>query len=184
MRKIVLAAAFLLVGAAAAGAAPAITVTSSDIKPGAKIADEQAANGFGCSGRNISPAIAWSGAPKGAKSFALSIYDPDAQTGAGFWHWVVFNIPPQVMSLPKNAGDPKANLMPSGAVQSGNDAGSKGYFGPCPPQGDKPHRYHITVFAVDVDKLEVDENATGAVVGFYLHSHTLAKGVLTGLYGR
>ncbi len=184
MRKLVLAAALLVGGAASAAAAPAMTVTSPDIKPNAKIADEQVANGFGCDGKNISPALSWSGAPKGTKSFAVTIYDPDAPTGSGFWHWVVFDIPPGTTSLPKNAGDPKANLTPAGVVQSGNDAGTKGYFGPCPPKGDKPHHYHITVFAVDVDKLDADENATAAVVGFNLHFHTLAKGVLTGLYGR
>jgi Raf kinase inhibitor-like YbhB/YbcL family protein len=184
MRKLALAAALLLGGATAASAGPAITVTSPDIKPGAKIADEQVANAFGCSGKNISPAVSWSGAPKGTKSFALSMYDPDAPTGSGFWHWVAFNIPPDTTSVPKNAGDPKANLMPAGAVQSGNDTGMKGYFGPCPPKGDKPHHYHITVFAVDVDKLDADENTTPAVVGFNLHFHTLAKGELVGIYGR
>jgi Raf kinase inhibitor-like YbhB/YbcL family protein len=184
MRRLALAAALLWGGAATASAAPAITVTSPDVKPNAKIAEEQVANGFGCSGKNVSPAISWSGAPKGTKSFALSIYDPDAPTGSGFWHWVVFNIPPNVTSLPKNAGDPKANLMPAGAVQSGNDAGTKAYFGPCPPKGDKPHHYHISVFAVDVDKLDADDTATAAVVGFNLHFHTLAKGELVGVYGR
>ncbi|HLH47848.1 MAG TPA: YbhB/YbcL family Raf kinase inhibitor-like protein [Roseiarcus sp.] len=184
MRKTALAAALILGGAATAGAAPAMKVTSPDIKPGAKIAEEQVANGFGCDGKNISPAISWSGAPKGTKSFALSIFDSDAPTGSGFWHWVVFDIPPETTSLPKNAGDPKANLMPPGVVQSGNDAGTKGYFGPCPPKGDKPHHYHVTVFAVDVDKLDANESSTAAVVGFNLHFHTLAKGVLTGVYGR
>jgi Raf kinase inhibitor-like YbhB/YbcL family protein len=184
MRKPALAAALLLGGVATASAGPAISVTSPDIKPNAKIADEQVANGFGCSGKNVSPAISWSGAPKGTKSFAVSIYDPDAPTGSGFWHWVVFNIPPNTTSLPKNAGDPKANLLPAGAVQSGNDAGSKAYFGPCPPTGDKPHHYHISVFAVDVDKLDADDTATPAVVGFNLHFHTLAKGELVGVYGR
>jgi hypothetical protein len=184
MRKLALASALLLGGVATAGAGPAISVTSQDIKPNAKIADEQVAGGFGCSGKNLSPAISWSGAPKGTKSFALSVYDPDAPTGSGFWHWVVFNIPPDTTSLPKNAGDPKANLMPAGAVQSGNDAGTKAYFGPCPPKGDKPHHYHISVFAVDVDKLDADDTATAAVVGFNLHFHTLAKGELVGVYGR
>jgi Raf kinase inhibitor-like YbhB/YbcL family protein len=159
-------------------------VTSPDIKPGAKIADEQVGNAaLGCAGQNISPAISWSGAPKNTKSFALSIYDPDAPTGSGFWHWVVFNIPPDVTSLPKNAGDPKANLMPAGVVQTHNDYGGVGYGGPCPPKGDKPHHYHITVFAVDVDKISADESSTPAVVGFNLHFHSLAKGVLTGVYG-
>src|SRR5271169_570287 len=98
-------------------AASALTLTSPDVKPGAMIADEQVANGFGCSGGNVSPALSWSGAPKGTKSFALSVYDPDAPTGSGFWHWVMFDIPASVTSLPKNAGDPKATLAPAGAIQ-------------------------------------------------------------------
>ena len=183
MRGLALAAAVSIAGVISASAAPAITVTSPDIKPGAKIADEQAANVFGCTGKNISPAISWSGAPKDAKSFALSIYDPDAPTGSGFWHWVMFNIPADVTSLPKCAGDPKSGLAPTGAVQSRTDFGSPGYGGPAPPKGDKPHRYHFQLFAVDVEKLDADENASAAFVGFNLHFHTLAKATLTGLYG-
>lgn len=183
MRKMVIAGAIVLAGAASAGAAQ-MSLTSPDIKPGARIADEQVANGFGCTGSNISPALSWSGAPKGTKSFALSIYDPDAPTGSGFWHWVMFDIPADTTSLAKNAGDPKAGLAPAGAVQGHNDSGSQGYFGPCPPKGDKPHHYHIQLFAVDVDKLDADENASPAVVGFNLHFHTLAKATLTGLWSR
>src|SRR5580693_9505377 len=183
MLKLTALALFAAFLGAEAAAAQTMTLTSPDIAPGAKIADEQVFNAFGCTGDNISPALSWSGAPKDTKSFALSVYDPDAPTGSGFWHWVVFNIPAGVTSLPKNAGDPKASLMPTGAVQSGNDAGTKGYFGPCPPKGDRPHHYHITVFAVDVDKLDADENASPAYVGFNLHFHTLAKATLTGVWG-
>src|SRR5271156_3021859 len=146
-------AAFLGGGAAAA---QTMTLTSPDIAPGARIADEQVFSAFGCSGKNVSPALSWSGAPKGTKSFALSVYDPDAPTGSGFWHWVVFNIPADVTSLPKGAGDPKSDAAPKGAVQSRTDYGVPGYGGPCPPKGDKPHRYQFTVFAVDVDKLDAD----------------------------
>ncbi len=183
MRKFAIACGMLLAGAASAGAAQ-LSITSADIKPNAKIADEQVANGFGCSGKNISPALSWSGAPKGTKSFAVSVYDPDAPTGSGFWHWVVFNFPADATSLAKNAGDPKAALAPAGAIQGHNDAGTVGYFGPCPPKGDKPHHYHFQIFAVDVDKLDADENASPAVVGFNLHFHTLAKASFIGLFGR
>ena len=182
MRTLALAAA-LLAGVASASAAQ-MTVTSPDVKPGARIADEQVANGFGCSGGNVSPALTWSGAPKETKSFAVSVYDPDAPTGSGFWHWVMFDIPATVTSLPKNAGDPKAKLAPAGAIQGNNDTGSQGYFGPCPPKGDKPHHYHFQVFAVDVDKLDADASASPAVVGFNLHFHTLAKATLIGIWGR
>ncbi len=183
MRKLALAGALLLAGAASAGAAE-MTLTSPDIKPGGKIADEQLGNGFGCSGGNISPALSWAGAPKGAKSFAVSFYDADAPTGSGFWHWSLFDIPANVTSLPKNAGDPTANLVPAGTIQAHNDSGSQGYFGPCPPKGDKPHHYRVQVFAVDVDKLGPDDKGSPAFVGFNLHFHTLAKATLTATYGR
>ncbi len=175
---------------AAFGAAPAnaqgMTLTSPDIKEGGAIANEQVFKGFGCSGDNISPALAWSGAPANTKSFALTIYDPDAPTGSGWWHWVVYNIPAGTSSLPKDAGDVSKGLMPKGAIQSRTDFGSTGYGGPCPPPGDKPHRYQITIFAVDVDQLPdaKDDSASPALVGFDLHFHTLAKATLTGLYGR
>ena len=114
------------------------------------------------------------------------MYDPDAPTGSGWWHWVVFNLSPGTTSLPKDAGDVKKKLMPKGAIQSRNDYGAFGYGGPCPPPGDKPHHYQITVFALDVDKLPDAKNnaASAALVGFDLGSHTLAKAILTGLYGR
>src|ERR1700685_1159856 len=132
------ATAFALFAAflgAEAAAAQTMTLTSPDIAPGAKIADEQIFNSFGCAGGNISPALSWSGAPQGTKSFALSIYDPDAPTGSGFWHWVVFNIPPETTSLPKGAGDPKGSGMPAGVIQGKTDYGAPGYGGPCPPKG-------------------------------------------------
>ena len=179
------ALALSLLGANAAGA-QTLTLTSADIKEGATIANEQVFKGFGCTGGNLSPALSWSGAPSGTRSFAVNIYDPDAPTGSGWWHWVVFNIPPATTSLPKNAGDVKKKLMPKGAIQSRTDFGTTGYGGPCPPPGDKPHHYQITVFALDVDKLPDAKNnaASAALVGFDLGSHTLAKATLTGLYGR
>jgi Raf kinase inhibitor-like YbhB/YbcL family protein len=163
-----------------------LIVTSEQISPGGKIADEQVTDfpGFGCSGGNVSPEIRWSGAPTGTKSFAVTMYDPDAPTGSGFWHWVVFNIPATANELPKNAGDVKANLVPPGTIQSREDFGVPGYNGPCPPPGDKPHRYYLSVYALDIDKLGPDQNTSAAVVGFNIHAHTLAKGTLTGKYGR
>ena len=169
--------------AMAANSAQALSLTSPDIKPGARIADEQVFSAFGCTGKNISPALSWKDAPKGTKSFALSVYDPDAPTGSGFWHWVVFNIPADVTSLAKGAGDPKSPDAPKGAVQSRTDFGVPGYGGPCPPKGDKPHHYQFTVFALDTDKIDADQNASAAFVGFNLHFHTLAKATLTGVWG-
>jgi Raf kinase inhibitor-like YbhB/YbcL family protein len=175
----------LMLAAGSAGA-QSMTLTSAEVKDGATIAADQVFKGFGCTGNNVSPSLSWSGAPAAAKSFAVSIYDPDAPTGSGWWHWVVFNIPAGTTSLPKGAGDPKGKGMPKGAIQSRTDFGADGYGGPCPPAGDKPHHYQITVFAVDVDKLPdaKDHNASAALVGFDLHFHTLAKATITGLYGR
>jgi Raf kinase inhibitor-like YbhB/YbcL family protein len=175
----------LLLGAGEA-CAQSMTLTSAEIKDGATIAAEQVFKGFGCTGNNTSPSLSWSGAPAATKSYAVTVYDPDAPTGSGWWHWVVYNIPAGTTSLPKDAGDTKKELMPKGAIQSRTDFGSEGYGGPCPPTGDKPHRYQITVFAVDVDKLPdaTDANASAALVGFDLHFHTLAKATITGTYGR
>ncbi len=173
-----LAAAFVSTGACA------FELTSPDVAPGAKIADEYVFSGFGCTGKNMSPALKWSGAPAGTKSFALEVYDPDAPTGSGFWHWVVFDIPPNVTELPQGAGDPKGGKAPAGAVQSRTDFGVPGYGGPCPPQGDPPHHYHFMLFAVDAAKLGPDSETTAAVVGFNLHFHTLAKAEFTSVYGR
>jgi Raf kinase inhibitor-like YbhB/YbcL family protein len=166
---------------AAAGVANAMTVTSPDIRAGAKIANEQVFNGWDCTGGNISPALSWTGAPKDTKSFAVSMYDPDAPTGSGFWHWWVANIPASVTSLPKGAGGGTA--LPAGAVQPKNDFSLAGYGGPCPPKG-KPHHYVITVYALKADKLDVDANASAAVFGFYANANALAKATLIGLYGR
>jgi Raf kinase inhibitor-like YbhB/YbcL family protein len=169
-----------------AAQAQTMTLTSPDIKDGGTIANQQVFKGFGCTGDNISPALSGSGAPANTKSFAVSIYDPDAPTGSGWWHWVVYNIPAGTTSLPKDAGDPSKGLMPKGAVQSRTDFGSTGYGGPCPPPGDKPHHYRITVFALDVDQLPnaKGDAASAALVGFDINFHTLAKATLTGLYGR
>jgi Raf kinase inhibitor-like YbhB/YbcL family protein len=184
--RVVLAALGLSLFGASAAVADEMTLTSTELKEGASIANEQVFKGFGCTGGNISPALSWSGAPSATKSFAISVYDPDAPTGSGWWHWVVFNLPASTTSLPKGAGDVKKKLVPKGAIQSRTDFGAGGYGGPCPPAGDKPHHYQITVFAVDVDKLPDAKNdaASAALVGFDLHFHTLAKATLTGLYGR
>jgi len=161
-----------------------ITLTSHEISPGATIQNEHVYRGFGCNGANISPELRWSDAPSGTKSFAVTLYDPDAPTGSGWWHWMIINIPVTSTFLPRNAGDPKMGLAPPGSIQIRTDFGAAGYGGPCPPKGSKPHRYVFTVFAVDVDKVPVDETSSAALVGFNLNSHTLAKATLIGFYGR
>ena len=165
--------------------AAAFKLSSADIKPNATIADEQVYAGFGCTGKNISPALAWSGAPKGTKSFALLVHDPDAPTGgAGWWHWVVTNIPADVTELAKGAGKADGSAMPRGAVQIGTDFGAPGWGGPCPPIGDKPHRYNFTLHALKVEKLELPAGATASLAGFMINANSLGSATFTGKYGR
>jgi Raf kinase inhibitor-like YbhB/YbcL family protein len=140
--------------------------------------------GFGCAGGNRSPHLRWEEAPAGTKSFAVTCFDPDAPTGSGFWHWVVVNIPPGVTELPLDAGGGAAGKLPAGALEVRTDFGKPGYGGPCPPQGDHPHRYLFALHAVSMDKLPVTADTSPAVVGFYLNFNTLAKAALMGLYKR
>jgi len=162
-------------------------VTSSSFKDGDYLKAEHylsATYGFGCAGGNQSPHLAWSGAPAGTKSFAVTCFDPDAPTGSGFWHWVVANIPPNVTELPLDAGNPASGKLPAGALQTRTDFGAPGYGGPCPPEGDHPHRYLFTVFACGLDALPVQADTSAAIVGFYLNFNTLAKGAIMGLAKR
>jgi Raf kinase inhibitor-like YbhB/YbcL family protein len=165
------------------GAMAKFTLTSTDFTPGATLANTQVFNEFGCKGGNLSPALAWSGAPADTKSFALLMHDPDAPTGSGWWHWIVYNIPPGTTSLQAGAGDPKKGLMPAGAVQGRNDYGSIGYGGPCPPPG-KPHHYNFRLYALKVPKLDVPEGGSAALIGFNARAQALGEAQLTGMYGR
>jgi Raf kinase inhibitor-like YbhB/YbcL family protein len=137
--------------ATAAAGAP-FTLTSPDIAPGKPMHEAQVFNGFGCSGANISPALSWQNAPAGTRSFALMVHDPDAPTGSGWWHWIVYDIPPGTATLAANAGKPGSGQMPAGAIQATTDFGSRGYGGPCPPPG-KPHRYVFRLHALRTPKL-------------------------------
>lgn len=183
MRGVLLAAGFGITTAFTVQSGK-FTVTSTDITAGTRIKAAHVFNGFGCTGGNVSPSLKWSGAPTGTKSFAITTYDPDAPTGSGWWHWVVYNIPRDVMKVEQGAGDASRQLLPAGTVQGNTDFGSPGYGGPCPPKGRKPHRYTFTIFALDVEKLELPANATAAFIGFNLNAHTLGKARLTALYAR
>jgi Raf kinase inhibitor-like YbhB/YbcL family protein len=165
------------------GAMARFTLTSADLTEGGRVAEAQVFNEFGCKGGNLSPALAWSGAPSGTKSFALLMHDPDAPTGSGWWHWIVYNIPATTTSLPSGAGDPQKKLLPPEVVQGRNDYGAIGYGGPCPPPG-KPHHYHFRLYALKVPKLELPANASPALIGFNVQSQQLEKAELLGLYGR
>jgi len=164
-------------------AAAGFTLTSTDISAGGQIAERQVFNGFGCKGDNVSPALSWSHPPAGARSFALLMHDPDAPTGSGWWHWVLYNIPASVSSLAAGAGDPHKSLLPAGAVQGRTDFGTSGYGGPCPPPG-KPHHYYLRLYALKVARLDVPADATAAYIGFTVRTQSLGKAELMGVYGR
>ncbi len=175
-----LAAPFAVPPAQATG----FTLSSPDIKAGGTIPKSFEYNGFGCSGENKSPALKWSGAPRDTKSFAVTVHDPDAPTGSGWWHWMVINIPASVSELAGNAGAAGNANLPKGAVQSRNDYGTNAWGGVCPPPGDKPHRYVFTVYALGIAKLDVPADATAALTGFMIHGNMLAQASFTAHYGR
>ncbi|MDP9205722.1 MAG: YbhB/YbcL family Raf kinase inhibitor-like protein [Gemmatimonadota bacterium] len=166
----------------ARGAAAQFRLTAPDLVSRGRIALSHVFNGMGCNGQNVSPALEWANAPAGTKSFAVTMYDPDAPTGSGWWHWVMYNIPASTTGLVAGAGNGRS--APGGSAQGATDFGTKGYGGPCPPAGNRPHHYHITVLALKVDKLDVPGNATAAYVGFNLNANKLATARVTGLYGR
>jgi hypothetical protein len=161
----------------------AFELTSPDVSDGSALNDRQVANVFGCTGGNLSPALVWRDAPEGTKSFAVTMYDPDAPTGSGFWHWVAFDIPASAGGLPRGAGAPDGRSMPEGAIQSRADANVSGFLGACPPSG-STHRYVITVKALKVEKLGLDASASGALVGFMANANALAEATITATYGR
>ncbi len=182
MKRVLLIAFLAVLLGAATVRAQEFTLTSTDLR--GQLTNDQVFAGFGCTGRNISPALRWVNAPTNTKSFAVMVYDPDAPTGSGWWHWVIFNIPANVSELKTGAGNIEKGLAPAGSIQSVTDFGKPGFGGACPPAGDKPHRYVFTVYALDTAKLDLDEKASPALVGFNLHFHTIAKASLISYYKR
>ena len=183
MKYTALLLAISLCGTTASLANPAFSLQSSEIAPGATLSEAQVFNGFGCHGKNISPSLSWQNPPKGTRSYALTVYDPDAPTGSGWWHWVVFNIPATAHALPAGIlADGKG--LPAGAVQSLTDFGQPGFGGACPPVGDKPHRYQFTLHALKVEKLDLPASSMPALVGFMVHANQLAETRITDHYGR
>lgn len=169
-----------LLTSALSHAAP-FKVTSQALKPGATLTPAQVYNSFGCTGENISPDLQWTNAPTGTKTFAITMYDPDAPTGSGWWHWTLINIPASVRQIAAGASSPRGEL-PEGALETRTDFGKPGYGGPCPPPG-KPHRYLFKVYALK-DSIPLDKEASGAMVGFYANQLKLAEAVIETKFGR
>lgn len=184
--------------ASAAAPKPEFILASRDIAEGGTIDNKFVLNGFGCKGENVSPMLVWINPPAGTKSYAIQVYDPDAPTGSGFWHWGVYNIPATVTSLPQGAGN-AATKLPAGAVgghsdffDTGATGGNGNWGGPCPPVGDKPHRYIFTVYALAVPDLYaaagIPKTGSAALHGFVLNkglgTNMLGKASFTATYGR
>lgn len=158
------------------------TVTSNDLQ--GQATNDEVFSGFGCTGKNISPQLSWNNAPEGTKSFAITMHDPDAPTGSGWWHWVVYNIPGSTTEIATGAGRSESAALPKGSMQGRTDFGMKGYGGPCPPEGHGPHRYIITVHALDTEKLEVPDDASPGLIGYNLNDRSLARASLIFYYER
>jgi hypothetical protein len=164
--------------------AAAFGLTSTDLQEGAKLAMPQVSGIFGAGGQDHSPQLSWSGFPPETRSFALTMFDPDAPTVSGFWHWAVVNIPNTVTQLQTDAGDESGSALPHGAVQLPNDARMARYLGAAPPDGHGKHRYIFAAHALNVGRIEIDAQATPAFLMFNLLDKTLARGFLTGWYER
>jgi hypothetical protein len=158
---------------------PTFELRSNDIADGQPLNKPHVSGVFGAGGEDVSPHLAWSGAPDGTQSYAVTVYDPDAPTASGFWHWAAFNIPADVRELASNAS---ATGLPGAAVQLGNDGGTDGYIGAAPPPGHGTHHYWTVVHAVDVPSLEIPQDASCAFLGFNLFSHAIARAILVPTY--
>src|SRR5215469_12384819 len=161
------------------------TLSSQDTRLAAKVPEEYTANVFGCSGGNSSPELHWSGEPAGTKSFVVTLFDPDEHGDpSGWWHWIVYNLPANTHSLPKGAGTEHSTVLPAGTMQGRSDLGNDAYHGPCPDKGDPPHRYTFTIYALNVDKLDVPPDPSGAMVVSTAKDQLLGKAVFIAHYGR
>jgi Raf kinase inhibitor-like YbhB/YbcL family protein len=167
-------------GSKAAQALTGLSLTSTDAE--GTFGDGQVLNTFGCTGGNQSPQLSWTRVPAGTQSFALTMFDPDAPTGSGWWHWIVVNIPVSATQLTTGASGNPAK-MPAGAQETRTDFGKPGYGGPCPPPG-APHRYVFTLYALKVPKLDLDSQASGAMASFTIRQNSLASATLTARYSR
>jgi Raf kinase inhibitor-like YbhB/YbcL family protein len=183
MRHLLLALSLLM--SVPAALAADFSLRSADLPAGGVIPLRHVFNGFGCTGENVSPALSWSNPPAGTRSFALLVHDPDAPSGgSGWWHWLVLDLPASLRYLPAGAGRTDGSALPPGARQIGTDYGSPGWGGPCPPVGDRPHRYIFSLHALKVEKLELPAGATAALAGYLVNANSLGTATFTATYGR
>jgi Raf kinase inhibitor-like YbhB/YbcL family protein len=161
---------------------PSFTLTSASVTDGKPLSKDQVSGIMGAGGSDVSPQLSWSGFPETTRSFAVTMYDPDAPTASGFWHWAVANLPATVTDLPEGVGDGSHTGFPGDAITLSNDAGLKRFIGAAPPAGHGPHRYFIAVHAVGVEKLDLPEDSTPAYLGFNLFSNAIARAVIMGTY--
>ncbi len=157
---------------------------SDDIFEGQSLSLVHVYNEMGCMGENLSPALSWSDAPQGTKSFAVTVFDPDAPTRYGWWHWLLYNIPNNILSIPRGVGCVDGYSLPHNATEAPNDYGKYCYGGACPPVGSNPHRYQFSVYALDTESLPVKKSATADQVYAALENHRLAKDTITSYYSR
>jgi hypothetical protein len=163
---------------------PGFDLASDDMEDGQEVAPPQRSGIFGAGGQDRSPQLSWSGFPDATRSFAVTMYDPDAPTASGFWHWAVVDIPADTTHLDAGAGDESGESLPHGSFQLRNDAGLARFLGAAPPPGHGPHHYHVVVHALDVPSLGIDATASPALLGFNMFSHTLARARLVAVFGR
>ena len=181
LSKFIAIGCLLSIFVASPASAQELKLSSTTVSEGEQLTNSQVFEGFGCEGENQSPQLSWTGAPEGTKSFAINVYDPDAPTGSGWWHWNVVNIPASVNSVSQNASINKN--LPEEAIEIRNDYGSIGFGGACPPPGEV-HRYIFTVYALGTERLELPENPSNALVGFTIRANMLDSGSITAVYHR
>jgi Raf kinase inhibitor-like YbhB/YbcL family protein len=185
MRTGILFASFACALTGAAAPQSKFTLSSSDPELTVSVPLIYTAKAFGCSGGNLSPELHWSGAPAGTLSYVVTLFDPDERsTPSGWWHWVLYDLPKDVNSLPKGAGAEHSTVLPAEARQGRSDLGENAYHGPCPAKGDPPHRYVFTVYALNVAKLPVPPDSSGGMVTSIVQEHLLGKAVFVAHYGR
>jgi Raf kinase inhibitor-like YbhB/YbcL family protein len=183
-RFALLSAAWLAAMICASAAAADFKLMSVDIGPDKPLAQDFVFSGFGCTGGNQSPALSWSGAPSGTKSYAIALFDPDAMQGRGFWHWLMINIPASTTALARDSGKNDGSKLPSGAAQIKNGFRASGYSGSCPPPSDEPHGYVMTVYALKTAAIEIPPEATSAMMLASIEANSLGKASLTYHFGR